>query len=78
MLSDVVPAAVAALPEGIRRHLRVAHQARDEDMERVVAAYGAAGIVAEVEPFFRDIPKRLAEAQLVVSGQGRRRSPISA
>lgn len=70
ILSDVVPAAVAALPEGIRRHLRVAHQAREEDMERVVAAYHAAGILAEVQPFFRDIPKRLAEAQLVVSRSG--------
>lgn len=70
ILSDVVPAAVAALPEGLRRHLRVAQQAREEDMARVVAAYEAAGIVAEVEPFFRDIPKLLAEAQLVVSRSG--------
>lgn len=70
VLSDVVPAAVAALPDGIRRFLRVAHQARDEDMERVIAAYEAAGIMAEVEPFFRDIPRRLSEAQLVVSRSG--------
>lgn len=70
VLSDVVPAAVAALPDGIRRFLRVAHQARDEDMARVIAAYEAAGIMAEVEPFFRDIPRRLSEAQLVVSRSG--------
>ncbi|WGV16239.1 UDP-N-acetylglucosamine--N-acetylmuramyl-(pentapeptide) pyrophosphoryl-undecaprenol N-acetylglucosamine transferase [Fuscovulum ytuae] len=70
VLSDVVPAAVAALPEGIRRYLRVAQQAREEDMERVIAAYEAAGIMAEVEPFFRDIPRRLSEAQLVVSRSG--------
>lgn len=70
VLSDVVPAAVAALPEGIKRYLRVAHQAREEDLERVVAAYAAAGIMAEVEPFFRDIPRRLSEAQLVVSRSG--------
>jgi hypothetical protein len=70
VLSDVVPQAVAALPEGIRRHLRVAHQAREEYLERVVAAYAAAGIMAEVEPFFRDIPRRLSEAQLVVSRSG--------
>lgn len=70
VLSDVVPAAVAALPDGIKRYLRVAQQARDEDMARVVAAYEAAGIMAEVEPFFRDIPRRLSEAQLVVSRSG--------
>lgn len=70
VLSQVVPAAVAALPEGILRHLRVAHQARPEDMDAVVAAYAAAGVRAEVEPFFTDIPRRLSEAQLVVSRAG--------
>lgn len=70
ILSDVVPAAVAALPEPIRRHLRVAHQARAEDMDRVVQAYEAAGISAEVAPFFTDIPRRLSECQLVISRAG--------
>lgn len=70
ILSDVVPAAVVALPEAIRRNLRVAQQARAEDLDRVVAVYRTAGIAAEVEPFFADIPRRLSEAQLVVSRSG--------
>ena len=70
ILSDLVPAAVAALPADLRNHLRVAHQARDEDRARVVAAYGAAGILAEVQSFFDDIPRRLSEAQLVISRSG--------
>ncbi|MDR0809039.1 MAG: UDP-N-acetylglucosamine--N-acetylmuramyl-(pentapeptide) pyrophosphoryl-undecaprenol N-acetylglucosamine transferase [Gemmobacter sp.] len=70
ILSDVVPAAIAALPETIRCNLRVAHQARAEDRDRVVAAYAQAGILAEVEPFFTDIPRRLSEAQLVISRAG--------
>ncbi len=70
ILSDVVPAALAALPEALRRHLRVAHQARPEDLERVAAAYDAAGIPAEVAPFFDDIPRRFSEAQLVISRAG--------
>ncbi|MBI1218696.1 MAG: UDP-N-acetylglucosamine--N-acetylmuramyl-(pentapeptide) pyrophosphoryl-undecaprenol N-acetylglucosamine transferase [Rhodobacteraceae bacterium] len=70
ILADVVPAAVAALPESLRANLRVAQQARDEDMERVTAAYAAAGIRAEVQPFFADIPRRLSEAQLVISRSG--------
>jgi UDP-N-acetylglucosamine--N-acetylmuramyl-(pentapeptide) pyrophosphoryl-undecaprenol N-acetylglucosamine transferase len=70
ILSDVVPAAVAMLPEGIRRHLRVAHQARLEDVSRVEQTYDAAGIMAEVAPFFADIPRRFSEAQLVVSRAG--------
>ncbi len=70
ILSDVIPAAIAALPEPIRQHLRVAHQARAEDLHRVVEAYEAAGIAAEVAPFFTDIPRRLSEAQLVISRSG--------
>lgn len=70
ILSQVLPAAVAALPEGLRRHLRVAHQARAEDLPAVVEAYAEAGIRAEVEPFFTDIPRRLSEAQLVISRSG--------
>jgi UDP-N-acetylglucosamine--N-acetylmuramyl-(pentapeptide) pyrophosphoryl-undecaprenol N-acetylglucosamine transferase len=70
ILADVVPAAVALLPEALRARLRVAQQARDEDMQRVTAAYAAAGVPAQVAPFFADIPRRLAEAQLVVSRAG--------
>jgi len=69
-LSDNVPAAVALLPEALRRHLRVAHQAREEDVARVIRAYDTAGIDCDVRPFFDDIPKRLAEAQLVISRAG--------
>ncbi len=70
ILSDVVPAALAALPAALRQHLRVAHQARPEDLERVAAAYDSAGIPAEVAPFFDDIPARFAEAQLVIARSG--------
>jgi UDP-N-acetylglucosamine--N-acetylmuramyl-(pentapeptide) pyrophosphoryl-undecaprenol N-acetylglucosamine transferase len=70
ILSDVVPAAIALLPEDLLTRLRIAHQARAEDLDRVIAAYHAAGVRAEVEPFFADIPRRLSEAQLVVSRAG--------
>jgi UDP-N-acetylglucosamine--N-acetylmuramyl-(pentapeptide) pyrophosphoryl-undecaprenol N-acetylglucosamine transferase len=70
ILSDVVPDAIARLPNGLRAHLRIAQQARPEDHDRVVAAYEAAGVIAEVAPFFVDIPRRLSEAQLVISRSG--------
>ena len=70
ILSDVVPEALAALPETLRANVRVAHQARAEDQGRVIAAYAEAGIRAEVEPFFADVPRRLSEAQLVISRSG--------
>src|SRR6056297_2710300 len=64
ILSDVVPDAIAGLPDGILRNLRVSHQAREEDLERVRRAYAGAGIDADVQPFFRDVPARMSEAQL--------------
>jgi len=70
VLSEVVPAGLALLPEDMRARLRVAHQAREEDREAVRAAYGAAHISAEVQSFFTDVPRRLAEAQLVIARAG--------
>ncbi|OYX26938.1 MAG: UDP-N-acetylglucosamine--N-acetylmuramyl-(pentapeptide) pyrophosphoryl-undecaprenol N-acetylglucosamine transferase [Rhodobacterales bacterium 32-66-7] len=70
ILSEVVPKAVAALPEALRDRLRVAHQARDEDATEATRLYAEAGVRAEVEPFFTDIPRRLSEAQLVISRSG--------
>lgn len=70
ILSDVVPDAISRLPSTTKGHLRVSHQAREEDMIRVVEAYEKAGVSAEVEPFFEDVPRRIAEAQLVISRSG--------
>ncbi len=70
ILSDVVPAAVAALPDDLRGNIRVAHQARGEDEARVREAYDSPGIDADVQPFFDDVPRRIVEAQLVISRAG--------
>lgn len=70
ILSDMVPAAIAALPEDTRKNLRIAHQARAEDHDRVSKFYAEHGISADVQPFFTDIPRRMSEAQLVISRAG--------
>ena len=70
VLSDVVPPAIASLPSSLLRFVRVSHQARDEDLERVRGFYAEHGIRADVQRFFLDIPARLAEAQLVISRAG--------
>jgi UDP-N-acetylglucosamine--N-acetylmuramyl-(pentapeptide) pyrophosphoryl-undecaprenol N-acetylglucosamine transferase len=70
ILSDVVPPAIAALPMDMLRHIRVSHQARDEDGARVAAYYAEQGINADVQPFFQDVPRRMTEAQLVISRSG--------
>jgi UDP-N-acetylglucosamine--N-acetylmuramyl-(pentapeptide) pyrophosphoryl-undecaprenol N-acetylglucosamine transferase len=70
ILSDVVPAAINALPRPLRQSLRVSHQAREEDLARVSEFYASHGIHADVQTFFDDIPKRMSESQLVISRAG--------
>jgi UDP-N-acetylglucosamine--N-acetylmuramyl-(pentapeptide) pyrophosphoryl-undecaprenol N-acetylglucosamine transferase len=70
ILSDVIPPAIAALPMHMLRNIRVSHQARDEDAARVSAYYAEQGIDADVQPFFHDLPRRMSEAQLVISRSG--------
>lgn len=70
ILSDMVPAAIAALPDDLRHNVRVSHQARAEDHDRVATYYAEHGISANVQPFFHDVPNRMAEAQLVISRSG--------
>lgn len=70
ILSDIVPAAIAHLSPDILQNLRVSHQARGEDLDRVTAFYEDHGIAADVQPFFQDVPARMSEAQLVISRSG--------
>ncbi len=70
ILSDCVPAALVELPEELRRNIRVSHQARKEDQDRVESLYQDHGIKSDVQPFFVDIPSRMSEAQLVISRAG--------
>lgn len=69
VVSDRVPAALAAISSDLRNRLRVVHQARAEDHDRVVEAYSDAGIVASVLPFV-DVPTTLVSTHLVISRAG--------
>jgi UDP-N-acetylglucosamine--N-acetylmuramyl-(pentapeptide) pyrophosphoryl-undecaprenol N-acetylglucosamine transferase len=70
ILSEVIPAACAALPEALRRRLRLVQQARAEDIEAVRRAHAASGVAAELASFFEDVPARLARSHLVISRSG--------
>jgi UDP-N-acetylglucosamine--N-acetylmuramyl-(pentapeptide) pyrophosphoryl-undecaprenol N-acetylglucosamine transferase len=50
--------------------LRLVHQTGERDVAMVRAAYVAAGVSAEVEPFLFDMERRVREANLVVSRAG--------
>ncbi len=70
VLSDVVPASIAALPPALRARICVVQQCRADDLARVRDAYAQAGVPAELAAFFPDVAARLAEAHLVVGRAG--------
>lgn len=70
VMSDVVPAALAALPNALRERLDVTQQCRPEDVERVRATYNKAAIVANLAAFFDNMPEEIAAAHLVIGRAG--------
>lgn len=70
VMSDVVPEAVAKLAPEYLSRLVITQQAREEDIARVTSTYAALGAQAEVRPFFADLPRRTADAHLVVARSG--------
>ena len=70
VFSDVVPGAIALLPNVLRARLRIVQQCRPEDIARVRDAYMAAGVQADLAPFFTDMASRLSAAHLVIARAG--------
>jgi UDP-N-acetylglucosamine--N-acetylmuramyl-(pentapeptide) pyrophosphoryl-undecaprenol N-acetylglucosamine transferase len=70
IFSEIVPRALALLPQDLRRRIRIAQQCRAEDMRHSQAAYAAAGIEPELATFFRDVPERLARCHLTICRAG--------
>jgi UDP-N-acetylglucosamine--N-acetylmuramyl-(pentapeptide) pyrophosphoryl-undecaprenol N-acetylglucosamine transferase len=70
IFGDVIPAAIARLPEALRARLDVVHQVREEQVEAARQAYSAAAVNAEVAPFFQDMGRRLGAAHLVIARAG--------
>ena len=70
VMANVVPAAIGVLEPTLRARLAIVQQSREEDLQRVRAAYGELSVSVEVAPFFTDLPARMASAHLVVARSG--------
>lgn len=68
--SEIMPQAIALLPEPVRARLRITQQARPEDMDSVSQYYRDNDISADVASFFDDMAARIAKAHLVISRSG--------
>jgi UDP-N-acetylglucosamine--N-acetylmuramyl-(pentapeptide) pyrophosphoryl-undecaprenol N-acetylglucosamine transferase len=70
ILGRTTPQALALLPEAVRRRLQASLQVRAEDVQAAETACRAAGIEADIRPFFTDVPERLARAHLLICRSG--------
>ena len=63
--SSAIPAAIKLLAPEDQARLVLTQQARAEDEAQVRSAYQSLGIKAEVAPFFKDMPRRIADAHFI-------------
>ena len=69
-MSEIVPAALTRLPYEIKTRLSVVQQCRPEDIETVRQIYANAEIGADLQTFFSDLPRRMADSHLVIARSG--------
>jgi len=69
-MSEIVPAALSRLPHDLKTRLSVVQQCRPEDIEPVRQIYANADIRAELQTFFNDLPRRMADSHLVIARSG--------
>ncbi|MCH8620208.1 undecaprenyldiphospho-muramoylpentapeptide beta-N-acetylglucosaminyltransferase [Undibacterium sp. TS12] len=68
VLNDGVPQAVALMPAELRP--QITHQSGKQHIEALRQSYAKAGVQAEVLDFIDDMPRRYAEADLVICRAG--------
>jgi UDP-N-acetylglucosamine--N-acetylmuramyl-(pentapeptide) pyrophosphoryl-undecaprenol N-acetylglucosamine transferase len=68
--SEFMPQVFTAMDDAQRKCFHIVQQAREEDAADLSKSYSDLGMVAEVSPFFADLPKRMADAHLVISRSG--------
>jgi UDP-N-acetylglucosamine--N-acetylmuramyl-(pentapeptide) pyrophosphoryl-undecaprenol N-acetylglucosamine transferase len=70
VMADIVPPAIQLLSPEERARISIVQQARAEDDDRVRGIYAGLGVKAEIAPFFKDLPARMAVSHLVVGRSG--------
>jgi UDP-N-acetylglucosamine--N-acetylmuramyl-(pentapeptide) pyrophosphoryl-undecaprenol N-acetylglucosamine transferase len=70
VFSGLIPGALSHLPLEQRGRIRLAQQARPEDVEALRGNLQGIGVAAEIAPFFTDMGGKLAAAHLVIARAG--------
>ena len=70
LFGDVIPDAIALLPEDLRRRLCLTQQVREEQLAAVKKIYTKLGVAADVAPFFSNMAELYRAAHLVIARAG--------
>ncbi|MFA5593520.1 MAG: undecaprenyldiphospho-muramoylpentapeptide beta-N-acetylglucosaminyltransferase [Micavibrio sp.] len=70
VFSDILPEALAKLPEHYRERLEIIQQCRSEDLPRVESIYDQAKIKCDLRPFFKDMALQLERCHLFIGRSG--------
>lgn len=68
--SDFFPETLSQMPLEHRETLSIVQQCRQEDLDRVRQIYEKAGITAQCEAFFDDLPAKMADSHLIICRSG--------
>lgn len=68
--SDFMPEVFAALTPSSMKRISLTQQVRGEDLGRVTEAYAKLGLKLDLQPFFSDMPHRIAGSHLVICRSG--------
>jgi len=68
--SKLIPDALALLPADLQKRMIIHQQIRQEDLAGVQAIYEKLSLRNELQPFFTDMPARLAKAHLAITRAG--------
>ena len=70
LFADILPQAVAKLPESLKSVVRVTQQAQTEQIDALQSSYAAQNINADIRPFFTDVASIMETADLVICRSG--------
>ena len=70
VFNELLPAAIALLPEALRARLNVTQQVPGGEIARVTENYDGCSVKHDLAAFFKDMPERLKAAHLVVCRAG--------
>ena len=70
IFSRMIPEVMINLPQEIKDKLHIVQQVKEEDIGTIKARYKQENISCEVQSFFTDMNKKLAQANLVIARSG--------